>query len=171
MATPHVPLPDALKLDPQVAPAQGFLEQHDPCLRLRKSAETSRYYVLERRVRRQTINHLGSRDLSDMHVQARDGYVHVSLVHPQLALRPWVIVQALKEQGVDLFEVTAEQCANDLDYEEQWAKETRRRRRMGLYRDIAGEHFDLLARRGDAEGGTNRTRFSNPGMSSAAPSQ
>lgn len=170
MASPHVPVPAALALDPSVAHVQAFLDAHDPYLRLRKSAETSRFYVLERRVRRQTVNHLGTRDHSDKHVQARDGYIHVSLVHPQLLMAPWRIIEALKTQGVDLFEETAAKCADDLDYEEQWAKETRRRRRLGLYRDIAGEHYDLIARHGDGDGRTGRTRFSNPGIVPAAPS-
>lgn len=164
MATPHVALSPLLALEPSQASAQVFLARHDPMLRLRKSAETRRFLVLERRVRRQTLNHLGSRNLSDMHVQARDGYVHVSLVHPQLALRPWVIVERLKVEGVDLFEQTAERCATDLEYEETWLKETRRRRRKQLYRDIAAEQFDILARLGDGDARTNRTRFNNPGI-------
>lgn len=164
MATPHVPVPAHLAPDQAFSRVQGYLDRHDPMLRLRKSAETSRFYVLERRVRRQTINHLGSRDLSDMHVQARDGYVHISLVHPQLLMRPWVIVERLQEQGVDLFATSAEKFANDEEYEEQWRQETRRRRRMGLYRDIAAESFDIMARMGDGAGRTNRTRFNNPGI-------
>lgn len=160
----HVPLPPELALPPAYAGAQAFLERHDPMLRLRRSTETSRFYVLERRCRRQTINHLGSRDLSDMHVQARDGYIHVSLVNPQLVLRPWVIVERLKTEGVDLFAQSASQVADDEDYEERWRRETRKRRRMGLYRDIAKESYDILARLGDGAARLNRTRFNNPGM-------
>lgn len=170
MATPHVPLPALLALPPSLAAAQTFLARHDPCLRLRKSAETSRYFVLERRVRRQTLNHLGSQSLSDMHVQARDGYLHVSLVHPTLLLRPWVMVQRLKQEGADLFEIDAQQCANDLEYEERWMKETRRRRRRGLYRDIASDSFDVLNRLGDGAARTNRLRISNAGTVAHAPS-
>lgn len=166
MATPHIPLPEPLQLPPQFADAQRFLERHDQMLRLRRSAETSRFYVLERRCRRQTINHLGSRDLSDAHVQARDGYIHVSLVHPQLLSRPWVIVERLQVEGVDLFAVTAERFSSDAEYEEAWMRETRRRRRVQLYRDIAKESFDILARLGDGKARLNRTRFNNPGLPS-----
>ncbi|MCC6989949.1 MAG: hypothetical protein IT181_13170 [Acidobacteria bacterium] len=164
MASPHVALPSELGLPPHLEDAQRFLERWDPLLRLRRSAETGRFYVLERRCRRQTINHLGSRTLSDAHVQARDGYIHVSLVHPQLALRPWVIVERLQTEGIDLFASSAAQVSSDLEYEEAWMRETRRRRRLQLYRDVSSEAFDTLARLGEGPGRVNRTRFSNPGV-------
>jgi hypothetical protein len=168
VATPHVPLPPALEVEPTFAHAAGYLAQHDPELRLRRSVEVRGYYVLERRCRRRGMSQVGYRDQSDAHIQRRDGYVHVSLVHQQWLTRPWNMLRALKEEGADLFAQHAEQFANELDYEETWAKVTRRRRRHGLFRDLAKEHFDILDRIGNRDG-TERIRFNNPGLPAAAP--
>lgn len=157
MSTAHVPLERDQALPRPVAHVQGYLERHDPELRLRGSVEASGFYVLERRVRRRPSCHrLAAPEKTDLQVQWRDGYIHVSLVHATYLTRPWNIIRALKEAGGDLFEQSVDQFLGDVDYEQTWQKVSRRRRRQGLFRDIAAEHHDLLARR---EG----TRVSNAG--------
>lgn len=162
MASPHVPVPVELALPSRYAHVQGYLDRHDPDLRLRKSAERPHLYVLERRCRRRPAVNLGMRDRSDMHVQARDGYIHVATVHPAFLEKPWNIIRALTEEGADLFAKGAHEVADEEAYEARWQKETRRRRRLGLFRDIAREAFDTLNRIGNSDG-TERTRVSSPG--------
>lgn len=163
MASPHVPVARALRLPAAYAHVAGYLAQHDPDLRLRKSAERPHLYVLERRCRRRPATNTGMRDRSDMHVQARDGYIHVSTVHPSFLDKPWNIVRALQEEGADLFASGgALKVADELKYEEDWARETRRRRRRGLYRDMAREAFDVQDRIGNRDG-TERVRIAAPG--------
>jgi hypothetical protein len=161
MATPHVPLSPSLALPSAYRHVQGYLDRIDPELRLRRSAERPGLYVLERRCRRRPALNVGMRDRSDMHVQARDGYIHVSTVHPSFLTKPWNIVRALREEGADLFATSATAVADEEAYEQQWQRETRRRRRLGLYRDIAREAYDVLNRVGNRDG-TERTRVSAP---------
>lgn len=164
MSSPHVPVPHELQLPAAYAHVPGYLTFVDPDLRLRRSVERPHLYVLERRCRRRPAVNTGMRDLSDMHVQARDGYIHVCTVHPWYLDRPWRIVQALKEQGSDLWaEGGAQRFADELAYEEAWARETRRRRRRQLFREIAREGFDVLDRLGNRDG-TERVRISAPGV-------
>lgn len=145
--TGHVPLPRALQLEPRFRFVADYLVQFDADLRVRKSVERPGWYVLERRLRNRPAANLGMRDLSDMHVQARDGYVHISTVHPQWLERPWHIVRALHEQGADLWDAGGHgRIADELEYEERWARITRQRRRRRLFRDIALEGYDLLSR-------------------------
>lgn len=161
MSTPHIPLPVALRLPPSYGHVQGYLERIDPDLRLRRSAERPAFYVLERRCRRRPAVNTGMRDTSDIHVQARDGYIHVATVHPNWLNKPWNIVRALQEEGTDLWaKGGATKVANEMEYEEAWLRETRRRRRHGLFRDIAGEGFDVLNRM-NING--ERSRISNAG--------
>ena len=163
MASPHVPVSRELRLPAAYAHVAGYLAQHDPDLRLRRSAERPHLYVLERRCRRRPATNTGMRDRSDMHVQARDGYIHVATVHPSYLDKPWNIIRALKEEGADLFaEGGAQHVADELAYEAAWQRETRRRRRRGLYRDIARDAFDVLDRVGNGDG-TERVRISAPG--------
>lgn len=166
--TAHVPLPPSLRLEPEFRHVQEFLNRHDADLRLRKSAERSYLYVLERRCRRRPSVNAGMYDCSDAHVQARDGYIHVSTVHPEFLTRPGNIIRELKEEGQDLWAKGALKFADELDYEEQWAKETRRRRRLGLLRDIAVDAFDPLSRMGNGDG-TDVTRINNVGTTSLMP--
>jgi hypothetical protein len=162
MSTPHVPIPAHLRLEPEFEAVPGYLRLIDPDLRIRKSVEWPGLYVLERRCRRAPAVNTGMRDLSDMHIQARDGYIHVATTHTGWLLKPWNMIRALKEEGVDLWaQGGAQTCANEMEYEEHWAKVTRRRRRQGLYRDIASEGYDLLSRL-NING--ERSRISNPGL-------
>jgi hypothetical protein len=158
MGAPHVPLSRDLRLDAADRHVQGYLDQVDPLLRLRKSAERPGLYILERRCRRRPAANTGMRDRSDMHVQARDGYIHVATVHPSFLTKPWNIVRTLVTEGADLFVTSASKIADEEAYEAAWAKETRRRRRLGLYRDIAKDAFDTLNRLGNRDG-TDRTRI------------
>jgi len=158
----HVPLPPSLRLEPWCAHVQEFLARHDPQLRLRKSVERPGYFVLERRCRRAPATNAGLSDHSDLHVQARDGYIHVSLVHWQWLTRPWNIVRDLLEEGYDTFAKSWQQIDDELRYEEAWAKESRRRRRRGIYRDMAVDFFDIANRLGNKDG-TERSRISAPG--------
>jgi len=145
--TPHVPLPRALRLEPRYRGVQDYLVQFDADLRVRKSVERPAYYVLERRLRNRPAANVGMRDLSDLHVQARDGYIHISTVHPQWLARPEAIVRALKETGADLWDAGGHgRIADELEYEEQWQKISRQRRRRQLFREIALDAYDILNR-------------------------
>lgn len=156
----HVPLPPTLRVPPRYRYVQDYLVQFDGDLRLRRSAERPDLFVLERRVRNQPAVNTGMANLSDMHVQARDGYVHISTVHPQWLERPWLIVRALREEGADLWDTGgAGRIADECDYEEQWQRITRRRRRQALFRDIAVDGYDLLNR----VAGSGRSRINNAG--------
>lgn len=162
MSSPHVPVPRHLRLPPQFEGVYGYLRLVDPDLRVRRSAEWTHLYVLERRCRRAPAVNTGMRDVSDMHIQARDGYIHVSTVHPSYLTKPWNMVRALKEEGADLWaEGGALRFDNELLYEEAWAKETRRRRRLGLYRDIAADAYGPMQRM-NIDGA--RSRISNAGV-------
>lgn len=157
---PHVPVPRSLRVEPRYRFVEDFLAPFDADLRLRKSIERPGFYVLERRIRNRPAANLGMQDLSDMHVQARDGYIHIATVHPQWLERPWNIVRALKEAGADLWDAGgAGKIADECEYEEQWARLTRRRRRQALFRAIALDAFDTLNRLGNKDG-TERTRLS-----------
>lgn len=162
----HVPVPVHLRLEPEFEAVPGYLRLIDPDLRIRKSVEWPGLYVLERRCRRAPAVNTGMRDQSDMHIQARDGYIHVATTHTGWLLKPWNMVRALKEEGVDLWAAGGAQlCASELEYEEEWTKVTRRRRRQGLYRDIASEGYDLLSRM-NIHG--ERSRINNIGVPQAA---
>lgn len=164
MCSDDVQLDDALRLPEDLAHVQDYLHTYDPDLRLRASVEWPGFFVLERRCRRAPAVNTGMQVLSDMHVQARDGYIHVSLVHVEWCYHPWNIVIALKEQGVDLWaEGGAAHVNDELDYEEAWSRETRRRRRhddsVAHYREM----FDILSRLGNFDK-TEVTRFNNVGL-------
>lgn len=160
--TPHVPVPAHLRLPPHFEDVTGYLRLVDPDLRIRRSVEHPWLYVLERRCRRAPAVNTGMRDLSDMHVQARDGYIHVSTVREIWLTKPWNIVRALKTEGADLWaEGGSQQYANEQEYEEAWSKETRRRRRRRLYREIAADAYDVMRRMNI---GGSRLRISNPGI-------
>jgi hypothetical protein len=162
MSSRHVPVPAPLRIEPHFESVHGYLRLVDPDLRIRKSAERPWLYVLERRCRRAPAVNAGMRDQSDMHVQARDGYIHVTTVHPSYLTKPWNMIRALKEEGTDLWaKGGALLCSSEMEYEEQWAKVTRRRRRQGLYRDIASEGYDILSRM-NING--ERSRISNIGV-------
>lgn len=165
----HVPVAKRLALPRSLEHAQRYLRAFDRDLRLRKSVENPNVYVLERRCRRRPAVNTAMRDVSDMHIQARDGYIHVASVHPNVVARPWAIVEELVDGGRDSWGAGgADKVFDEVQYEQQWARETRRRRRLRIFREIALEHYDLLSRHGDNDGGTERTRISNVGT---APQQ
>jgi hypothetical protein len=156
-----VPVSTELRLPARYAHVQGYLDLVDPDLRLRKSAERPDLYILERRCRRQRMERLGMRDRSDVHVQIRDGYIHVATVHPAFLDKPWNLRRALLEEGADLFAQSAAEVLDEEAYELAFMKESRRRRRLGLYRDIARDAYSVLDRMGNRDG-TERTRVSAP---------
>lgn len=146
-----------------------YLRAHDPDLRLRVSVERAGLFVLERRCRRAPAVNTAMCDASDMHVQARDGFIHVSVVHPSWLEKPWNIIRALRDEGVDLWAyASSEAFADELDYEEHWQRETRRRRRKEDGYAYYREMFDVLGRVGNVEGHNERTRFTNPGRPAPA---
>lgn len=162
MSSPHVPVSRTLRLPATFEAVHGYLARVDPDLRIRRSVEMPRFFVLERRCRRSPATNTGMRDRSDMHVQARDGYIHVATVHPSYLGKPWNLVRALKEEGVDLWASGGhDRVTNELEYEEAWQKETRKRRRRGLYREIAVDAADTLNR---LNIGGSRPRISNVGV-------
>jgi hypothetical protein len=140
-----------------------YLRTHDPDLRVRASVERPGWFVLERRCRHRPAVCSAMHDQSDMHVQRRDGYVHVAIVHPEWMNKPWNILRALREEGVDLWAYTsADAFVDELEYEEHWARETRRRRQRADSRAYYREMFDILSRLGNTDG-TEQSRFTNPG--------
>jgi hypothetical protein len=158
---PHVPLPKHLQVEKRYLWVLDYLVQFDADLRLRKSAERRDLYVLERRLRNRPASNLGMRDLSDMHIQARDGYIHVATVHPSYLDRPWNMVRKLKEAGADLWDSGgAGRIADECEYEEEWQRITRKRRRLRLFRDIARDGYDILNR---MNSGGERSRIAAPG--------
>jgi hypothetical protein len=160
--TPHVPVPAHLRVDPELEDAVAYLGFVDPELRLRKSAECLNLYILERRCRRAPATNTGMRDESDMHIQARDGYIHVSSVHPNWLTKPWNMRRALLEEGTDLWANGGhDKVADEMEYEEAWATETQKRRRKGLYREIASDSFGPAQRMNI---GGSRPRLSNVGV-------
>lgn len=162
----HVPVPEALRIPAAYESVLSLLRLHDPALRLRRSAEHPHLFVLERRCARASASNAGLRDLSDLHIQRRDGYIHVATTRLIWLTKPWNLIRALKQEGADLWaEGGAQKYAQEEEYEEQWMRESRRRRRMGLYRDIASEGFDLLNRMP----GSDRSRINNPGLAPLAP--
>lgn len=159
----HVPIPWHLRLPPQFEDVIGYLQLVDPDLRIRRSAEATNVFVIERRCRRAPAVNTGMRDTSDMHVQARDGYIHVASVHPNWLTKPWNMVAALKCEGADLWaEGGHAKFATEVEYEEAWTVETRKRRRFGLYRDIAGDGYDALNRL--SKNGVRASRINNVGV-------
>lgn len=141
---------------------QDYLAAHDPDLRIRASVERVGWFVLERRCRRRPAANTAMRDASDIHVQARDGFIHVAIVHPEWLNKPWNIVQRLRDDGVDLWAKGHQVVADELEYEERFLRETRKRRRREEGRDYYREMFDVLSRLGNKDG-TEQSRFSNPG--------
>lgn len=160
--TDHEPVRPHLRLDLCFRHVESIVQEFDPDLRLRKSVDRPTFYVLERKCRRRPAVNAGLGDHSDLHVQARDGYIHISLVHWQWLTRPANIITALQEEGEDLFAKSGNDVADELEYEERWAKESKRRRRKGLLRDIAVDAYDPLSRMGNKDG-TERTRINSPG--------
>lgn len=153
-----------LALPEGLSHVQDYLHDHDPDLRLRCSAERPGFFVLERRCRRAPAINTGMRSYTDIHVQARDGYIHVSLVHLEWLLHPWNIPIALREEGYDTWAYRNwDQVVDELEYEEAFVKETRRRRTREDARDHYREEFDILSRLGNGDG-TEVTRFRNPGL-------
>lgn len=162
--TPHVPLPRLLRLPLRYRHVPDYLAQFDPDLRLRRSVEKPALFVLERRIRNRPWANTGMLNLSDMHVQARDGYIHISTVHPQWLERPWNIIRELREVGADLWDTGgAGRIADEDEYEEQWGRISRKRRRLQMFREMALDSFDTLNRIGNADG-TDRTRMSVPAL-------
>lgn len=158
----HVPVDPALRLEPGFRYVEDYLRVADPQLRLRKSSDRPGFYVLERRCKRGKPIHT-TRRLTDRHIQARDGYLHVSTVHRRYLDYPRQIVAALQEEGVDLHQAGGYQRVEaDLRRADAEARATRRQQRHALFRDIAAESFDIQDRVGGV-GGTERTRINNPG--------
>lgn len=153
----HLALPRRWRHVPAV------LQAHDPDLRIRVSVERPGWFILERRCRRRPAVCTAMGDTSDLHVQRRDGYIHISTVHAEWLNKPWNILRALQVEGVDLWAyASAAAFADEVEYEEHWQRESRRRRRredgVAYYREM----FDVLSRLGNLDG-TEQTRFSNPG--------
>jgi hypothetical protein len=158
--TDHITVEPELQLPPEFADVPGLLELHDPDLRLRRSVDRPELYVLERRCRRAPAVNIGMHIRSDLHVQARDGYIHVATTNAAWLFKPWNLLRALKTEGADLWaEGGAAKWADEQEYEEHWLKESRKRRRLGLYRDIASEGYDLLNRMPG-----QRSRINNAGV-------
>jgi hypothetical protein len=149
-------------MPPCYAHVEGFLQRHDADLRVRRSLTHPGSFVLERRCRRRPAANVGIRPTRDHHVQVRDGYIHVSTVHPTWLERPWRIVEALTHEGRDLWAVAGGLARLDSEelYEQRWAHETKRRQRRELFRDIFREGRETLNR-------LLGSRISNAGMPTA----
>lgn len=161
-------LDERFQLEDEFAHVQEYLHTQDPDLRLRRSAERPDMWVLERKCRRAPAVNTAMRCYTDLHVQARDGYIHVSIVHREWLMHPWNIMIALREEGFDTWAYTHwEDVVDEMEYEERWQLESRRRRRREDYRGHLREAFDVLSRMGNRDG-TERSRFSNPGLPTLA---
>jgi hypothetical protein len=158
----HVPVDPAYRLEPGFRYVEDYIRVADPLLRLRKSSDRPGFYVLERRCRRSKPVHT-SRRMTDRHIQARDGYVHVSTVHRRYLDAPLKIVAALHEDGADLHRVGGAARFDDaLRRQDADARAQRKEKRRQHFADIAAEAFDIQDRVGGV-GGTERTRINNPG--------
>lgn len=170
----HVPVPRGLELPRRYRHVPTYLQMHDADLRLRRSVEMPAFFILERRVRRRPAVNLGMRLLSDLHIQAAHGYLHVATVHYTYLERPWRMFEELKESGADLWAARtfgksgADAIEDEEAYEQQWQKETLKRRRHERFQAIARESFDILSRTGNRDG-TERTRLNNPGIGGGDP--
>jgi hypothetical protein len=144
----HVPVERELRVPPCYAHVEGFLQRHDADLRLRRSLTHPTCFVLERRCRRRPAANVGIQPVLDHHVQVRDGYIHVSTVHASWLERPWRIVEALTHEGRDLWAVAGGLARLDSEerYEERWAKETKRRKRREMFKEIFREGRATLQR-------------------------
>lgn len=159
----HVAVEPTYALPTHLRFVEDYLRLRDPWLRLRRSASTPGFFVLERRCRRTRPAHTSRRVMTDTQVQARDGYAHVSTVHPWFLDRPRRIVEKLMEEGHDLHEVPARDLAKQLDEEDRYARITRHQRRLDNFRAKAAESFDVLDRTGNTVG-AERYRISNVGL-------
>lgn len=162
MLSPHVPVDPELRLPRHYAYVEDYLRVHDGALRLRRSLDQPGFYVVERRVSRSKPVHTSL--YSDAMVAARDGYVHVSHVHPWFMERPARIIAKLRGDQNDLWrEGGARQLDATLRRQEHDARVERREKRRAWARDVASEAFDALDRLGGI-GGTERTRLNNAGL-------
>jgi hypothetical protein len=160
----HVPLDPVMALPPWYRYVQDYLWRYDPALRMRRSVDHAGQYVLERRVTRSRPIHTDRHDLSDRQIQARDGYVEVSVVHPWYLDRPTRMLAKLLGEGADLWrEGGAARVAAQMEATEAQARADRRWTRRQMLRDRAKEGFDLLDRLGGI-GGTERMRINNAGL-------
>ena len=164
LAFGHTRIPAKLQLPRRFEFAQRYLASYDRDLRLRRSAEAPEFYVLERRKRRAPVHYVGLKDLTDQHIQARDGYDHVCLVHPNWLTKPHLMVRALVTEGWDIWREQGSQAvADQAEDEEAWARENRIRRRKQMFHAVALESYDILDRMGNPDG-TERTRINNVGL-------
>lgn len=163
---PHVIPPTRLLLPESYRHVEGILRNYDPALRLRRSIDTPSLYVLERRTSRSRPVHTARRDGSDLHLQASEGYIHVSLVHPTFLAHPENILRELKAND-SWAQGGAQKVADQMEYDDWWRHEDRRRKRREWFRDLAKDAFPILDRLG-ARDGTERVRFNSPGVPSPA---
>lgn len=159
----HVRVDPALALPGCFRYVNDYLWGVDPQLRLRRSVDNPQVYVLERQVQRSRPIQTSQR-MTDRAIQARDGYIHVTTVHPLYLEHPARIVAALRSDHNDLWaEGGAKRWCDEAEAEEAAAKQRRRAARKDNFRAIAAEGFDILDRTGGV-GGTERTRMNNPGV-------
>jgi hypothetical protein len=160
----HVPVEPSLRLDPGFAYVEDYLRVADPLLRLRKSASSPGFFILERRCQRSKPVHTSRRDLNDGQVSARDGYMHVATVHRYFLDRPARIIESLHEQGADLHKPGGyRKLDRDLRQADEDARTERRMKRRQMFEDIAADSHDAQARLGTLDG--FRTRINNAGTS------
>ena len=162
----HVPVVPTLALPWRYRHVEAAWQATDPALRVRRSIEQPFYFVLERQCRRAPAINVAMRIRSDLHLQARDGYIHVGLMHPAFLDKPYHALGLLRTQGSDLWArrangmTGAESFEAEEAYEAAWQQESRKRRRSQLFREIALEHFDRMQRHDGA-------RISNAGIAPA----
>lgn len=156
----HVVVEPGLALDPSVRYVEDILRVSDPQLRLRRSIDTPGHFVLERRVRRSKVM-ATSRRLSDRGIQARDGYIHITTVHPWWLQHPDRIVARLHEDGEDLHRVGFDTVDRQLRQADADARAQRRARRYDHFAHIAAEGYDLRQRVGHE--GVGKYRINNVG--------
>ena len=155
-----------LRLDPAWQLVEDQIRAVDPALRLRKSIDHPGFCVLERRRVHGPPSTLDpTAHLTDAKVAARDGYVHVSHVHPVYLGAPDRILEGLRAHGNDLGAAgnNAAQWWDRfvrVDRDERAARSAAREIEMRLRARAA---FPLMDRVGNAEGHNERTRMNNAG--------
>ncbi len=158
---PHVLVDPLYALPEAFAHVERIIRNFDGALRLRKSVSQPGSYVLERKLSRSHPIQTAQRG-TDLHLQAQDGYIHISLVHEEWLRHPENILRELKANDI-WAQGGAETVDRQMADDERYAREDAERKRRETLREIAIDAFDPLNRMG-GEGGTERTRIQNAGV-------
>lgn len=166
----HVTPPAEWALPEQFAASERVLRAHDPALRLRRSVDHAGFFVLERLTTNTKPVDTSAAGLTDVKMATRDGYLVVSVVHPQFVHHPDRLLDRLLANGNDLWTQgtghigsAADRYIRELATEQDEAKAHRKRHRRQEAEGFYAESFDVLDRLGDKHSHAERTRINNAG--------